>query len=232
MSMAETFYILNHFYNIFDIPEKLETLEKKVPFVAGAHIEDEDMVPDGYTKEDLKKFPDGLIWFETAFDGGVGNQSLLKGSITRINVFKADTSTWDSFDFSANANNVFIVGQTLIQELERNGTVESAIQFLLDRDKKQDNVVIVNLPAAGWAGSTAPYTQTITLNGVKSTDEPLLVSALDTNATVEQQKAYTKAFGIVSSGTGSTSDGSITFKVYKMPATDVRIGLKGIRTML
>ena len=38
-----------------------------------------------------------------------------------------------------------------------------------------------------------------------------------------------KAFGIIASGTGTTAAGSVTFKVYKKPETDIMIGLKGVQ---
>ena len=42
------------------------------------------------------------------------------------------------------------------------------------------------------------------------------------------QKAYSKAFGIVSSGTASVGNGTATFKVYKKPVVDIVVGLKGV----
>lgn len=44
--------------------------------------------------------------------------------------------------------------------------------------------------ASGWTGTTAPYTQTITINGIKSTDEPFAdVSLSDTLSDRIQQTA-------------------------------------------
>lgn len=86
----------------------------------------------------------------------------------------------------------------------------------------------VTLTAAGWTGSTAPYTQTINITGVSADMEAILVSALDSGATEAVQKAYTKAFGIISSGTAELGSGTATFKVYKKPATDCTVGLKGV----
>lgn len=91
-----------------------------------------------------------------------------------------------------------------------------------------DHVAEVTLTAAGWEGSTAPYTQTVTVGGVTADDNPILVSALADGATEATQKAYIKAFGIISSGTGTTGDGTVTFKTYKKPTTDITVGLKGV----
>lgn len=87
--------------------------------------------------------------------------------------------------------------------------------------------VPVTLLAAGWAGDAAPYTQTVTAEGITVEDEPMVVSMLADGAPADEQKAYSKAYAIVTAGTASTGDGQATFKVYKKPATDITVGLKG-----
>lgn len=89
------------------------------------------------------------------------------------------------------------------------------------------NVIVLNLPLSGWS-STAPYTQTVAAAGVTADMDPLLVSMLADGASAATQKEYNKAFGIISSGTGTTGDGTVTFKVYKKPAIDCTVGLKGV----
>lgn len=94
--------------------------------------------------------------------------------------------------------------------------------------KSGNHVAWATLTAAGWAGSAAPYTQTVTVAGI--TDEnPMLISGLSDGASATTQAAYVKAFGIICSGTGTfdVPTQRATFKVYKKPATDCRIGLKG-----
>ena len=86
----------------------------------------------------------------------------------------------------------------------------------------------VTLTTAGWTGSAAPYEQTVTVEGATEDMEAILVSALDEDAGVDAQKAYAKAFGIISSGGASLGDGTATFKVYKKPVTDCTVGLKGV----
>ena len=86
----------------------------------------------------------------------------------------------------------------------------------------------VTLSAAGWTGDAAPYTQTISVSGATEDMEAMVVSALEDGATETLQKAYSKAFGIVTSGTASLGEGIATFKVYKKPETDIKIGLKGV----
>lgn len=91
-----------------------------------------------------------------------------------------------------------------------------------------NGLIQVTLSKNAWSGTTAPYTQTVSVVGISAEDDPVLVSQLSDSATVEEQKAYMKAFGIISSGTGTTADDSVTFKVYKKPAIDITIGLKGV----
>lgn len=88
--------------------------------------------------------------------------------------------------------------------------------------------VYVTFLESAWTGTEPPYTQTVAVDGVTAEDNPMLVSALKNNATVEEHRAYNKAFGIIAAGIGITADGSVTYKVYKKPATDVMVGLRGV----
>lgn len=71
------------------------------------------------------------------------------------------------------------------------------------------------------------YTQTVSNSNIKSSSNPLLVSRLSSSATTAQQSVYMKNFAIISQGVGSTSDGSVTFKVFKKPTADITVGLRG-----
>ena len=91
-----------------------------------------------------------------------------------------------------------------------------------------ESIIEVTLLATGWEGTAAPYSQTVEVEGIKAIHNPDLVKALAIGATEDEQKAYNKAFGFISSGNGTTQDGSVTFYTYKLPVIDITVGLKGI----
>lgn len=97
---------------------------------------------------------------------------------------------------------------------------------ILQIKKRMIEFTQVTLTADGWTGDAAPYSQTVDASTIVETDNPLLISALEDGAAPDVQKAYNKAFGIVASGTGTTGNGSITFKVYKKPVSDITVNLK------
>ena len=98
----------------------------------------------------------------------------------------------------------------------------------VDKTIALNKITTITLLASKWSGSSAPYSQTVAVNGITENDNPNLVSMLADGASVATQEAYITAFGIVCSGTGTTSNGSVTFKVYKKPTIDIVVGLKGV----
>lgn len=81
----------------------------------------------------------------------------------------------------------------------------------------------VSLPASGWVGSSAPYTQTVAAAGVTADNAPVLdVSVSDTTAAgIEQIKQW----GYISKA--STAADSITFSCYETkPTVDLTVNVK------
>lgn len=100
--------------------------------------------------------------------------------------------------------------------------------YLLSLILRQRAVTYITLTAAGWTGEEAPYEQTVSVDGAEEGTEAVLVRNLADSATREEQKAYNKAYGIVSSGTAELTEGSAVFRVYDKPAIDLSVGLMGI----
>ena len=100
--------------------------------------------------------------------------------------------------------------------------------YLKGEIERQEHVTPVMLAVDGWTGTAAPYSQTVAVSGAKESMEPILVSAVEDGAGEADQKAYIKAFGIISSGTACVGDGEAIFKVYKKPVIDITVGLKGV----
>ena len=91
---------------------------------------------------------------------------------------------------------------------------------------RMNNEIELTLRASGWSAS-APYTQTVAVEGLTAGDNPILVKVIADGATPEQVKAYNKAFGMIDDG--DTADGQATFKCYnKKPTIDLTVGLKGV----
>lgn len=116
-------------------------------------------------------------------------------------------------------------GDEMGRDMEKvfNNTVYN--KAMIEREK---TVTEVLLTAVDWQEENDLYIQTVSVPGAEAGAEPILYSALDDDADAETRKAYKKAFGIVSGGTGVTGDGTVTFKVDKRPATDCTVGLRGV----
>lgn len=121
--------------------------------------------------------------------------------------------------------------ETLADGSEMAKTIEALLNNTVYNKRQsegQTHTILVFLAASGWSGETAPYEQTVSVDGAKDGPEPLLVSALEDGASLEVQKAYMKAFSLICGGTATLGDGMATFKVYKKPVTDITVGLRGV----
>lgn len=87
-------------------------------------------------------------------------------------------------------------------------------------------LLIVDLEAANWIGDTAPYRQTVSIDGILETDNPICVKIVSDTASIDDIEAYDEAFGCLLPG-GVTANGSVTFKAKEKPTSDFSVGLKG-----
>lgn len=105
---------------------------------------------------------------------------------------------------------------------------DDALANLSAQIYRMNHVLLVELKANAWVGTVAPFSQVVTMEDMTPNMEAMVVSNLQTGATLAIQKAYNKAYGIITSGTAEIGDGEITFYVYKKPATDIVIGLRNL----
>lgn len=107
-------------------------------------------------------------------------------------------------------------------------TFQTALTELSNKHDDSMRLVTVKFGKDSWTGSNAPYVQTVSVPGIKETDEPIMVKYRESSLSVNEAKAYNKAFGILADGVGETADGNVTWTCIKKPVIDITIGLKGV----
>lgn len=169
----------------------------------GTPVESDDAVNKNYIDSTLENWSNDLV----------------EELQTLISVY----GTWE--DTPVTGDIVFNGKATVTGVKEPSSDSDVATKGYVDR---QNSIKSVTLTAAGWTGTAAPYTQTVKVDGIMESDNPVMVSMLAAGASPDTQKTYNKAFGIICSGTGTTANGSVTFSVYSKPTTDITVGLKGV----
>ena len=111
--------------------------------------------------------------------------------------------------------------------------INDYFEIFLNNDKALDqnigqtaSVKQATLPAAGWS-STAPYKQTVKVDGITANDVPVITQYLEAELTADTVKARNKAFSMLDRAV--TGAGSITFWCYnKKPTADITVQIKGV----
>lgn len=104
-------------------------------------------------------------------------------------------------------------------------TVEGTAQAIAAAAEEVTRVVAVTFLADGWSES-APYTQTVSVNGITENDAPIPLF-IDDGTSEAGSKAKQKAYGFVSYF--DSGDGTVTATCkYKKPETAFTVGLKGV----
>ena len=106
-------------------------------------------------------------------------------------------------------------------------SLKNSIDSINSKMTKDDSVKILTLDSAAWT-ETAPYTQTVEVAGVKTTDKIEIWSGITSETSADDAKIYTKMAAMISYAT-CTTDGSITFVcLNKKPTSAFNIKLKGV----
>lgn len=167
--------------------------------------------------------PSEISW--GSIKGTLSNQTDLKSAIDLASV-----TTWGDIEGTIDAqtdlqNEIDTASTTSIWG-GISGTLASQTDLKSELDAKATvRTFNVTLVASGWS-ENAPFTQTISVNGMLETDSPITDIVLnDTTATAI---AENKAFGYVSKIT--TANDSITVVcLEKQPEVDITIQLKVVR---
>lgn len=96
-------------------------------------------------------------------------------------------------------------------------------KFLTDKVLRE---IIVTLNVDNWQPLNNMWQQTIALEDIKSTDNPVIFSTLDDTSLYQDIRAYNKNLSYIYAA--KTSDGSVTFYALKKPAITFAVGLKGV----
>jgi len=127
------------------------------------------------------------------------------------------------------------VSQAILGENTKLQTVSGVVEQV-EKCIANDTIHHVSIPLSGWRDSNgaeltfssqAPFTQVINAPWVTENSFPELYSDMDDNISTTQYKNYSKTFSILTTGLATTANGSITFKIFKRPTTDINIILKG-----
>lgn len=84
----------------------------------------------------------------------------------------------------------------------------------------------VTFLAGGWVGTEAPYTQTVTANGMTETDCPMPIF-VDDGENETSSKAKLKGYGFISYFDSANGSVTATCK-YKKPEANVKVLFKGV----
>lgn len=99
--------------------------------------------------------------------------------------------------------------------------------LLYEKIENAEKVVLITFKAANWSAS-APFTQTVNAVGVTADSKPTLYQYKAADITEANAAAYNKAFSVIASGSGTTGAGTVTWRCFKKPATDITVALKGV----
>lgn len=103
-------------------------------------------------------------------------------------------------------------------------SVEKMDELLSSLSNGITNVRNITLTSAGWAGTAAPFTQSISIAGITEDDVPTIGLCLETGDS-STSKNIEKSFSFVY--TAVTGDGILTFYARKKPTVNIPLSVKG-----
>ena len=102
----------------------------------------------------------------------------------------------------------------------------SAINQNTDDIAQIKGIAEITLPVSGWS-SSAPYTQTVSLAGIKSTDNPIPLYRYPSNRTESNKNLIDRSTNMITSIKTNNDSVTVTCK-FRKPVAEIIIGLKGV----
>ena len=102
----------------------------------------------------------------------------------------------------------------------------SAINQNTDDIAQIKGIAEITLPVSGWS-SSAPYTQTVSLAGIKSTDNPIPLYRYPSNLTESNKNLIDRSTTMITSIKTNNDSVTVTCK-FRKPVAEIIIGLKGV----
>lgn len=130
----------------------------------------------------------------------------------------------DGVDGETPSTDQFVTNTALTQTLASYLTSAAAAETYAEKGFTWTGTLTV----AGWSGSAAPYTQTLTISGMQATDNPFLGPNY-TSTDVDTVKGQEEAFSLI--GRIDSGAGNITVYIYEdsKPEVDIPILIKVVR---
>ena len=102
----------------------------------------------------------------------------------------------------------------------------SAINQNTDDIAQIKGIAEITLPVSGWS-SSAPYTQTVSLAGIKSTDNPIPLYRYPSNLTESNKNLIDRSTNMITSIKTNHDSVTVTCK-FRKPVAEIIIGLKEV----
>ena len=154
--------------------------------------------------------------------------ALLDTKVDKVSGKGLSTEDYTAADKTKLANIESEANKTIVEQVTGSSTSsvmsQDAVTTQLN-NKATTNLYTATLTSSGWS-SSAPYTQTVSVSGILSTDTPIADVVLDvvTSTAMTQISAWMCVSNI------ETADGSITATCFEnKPEIDIPIQLKVVR---
>lgn len=179
---------------------------------------------------------DGNTVFTGTFDGSITNANTASklsntsaiGSATKPVYFSSSgvpVACTYTLGKSIPSNAVIFTGTDTTPTSGSSNAMTSGGIYTALSDKASVETYTVSVPTTSWSGTSAPYTKTISVSGVLSTDTPIvdIVPSTTYSTAKSQLEAFSKVYRI------TTATNSITIYTTEKPTTRFSIQLKCIR---